>query len=282
MFPSHDRCRRFTQLFSGRFVGTANRRTLLDVSFESATGPAYTGRVFMSNEQIQNAINLAVETFSSSNEYWIHYAKRVYKISNNSNVAMRFGLRYWTAKRDGTESIVDKIQVYDGTTFFPNNATDDAIAVTDDWIVTTYENLDLVGISPIKRHLGYFFKISRRKAITLNPGTTTYITCQFKGPRLYRGNIYNDTAGTGEISMLGGLTKGILLDWAGDVLPSTTGTYASGTNAGDVSWIIRDSYIISKREDNYPTTYHDVLTGGISGTGLTCFGYDNNAAVAAV
>lgn len=275
--------RLYSKLSYGRVAGIANRRTFLDLGYHTGIGPAVEKNLFCDPPFLVAAVTNALPTaYSSAQDYYIHSAHRTIRLSNNSNVAIDLNYRIYKNIRDKSSRItpLEVVNSFDSTDWLLNNGTLDGIVATSTYNLSTYRNFNLLALPFIRRRLSMFFKIYKKHTVHMKPGETVTFKLAHRKPRIWNNDHMTEVAGS--TGSLAGWTKGIIIDWTGDVLPSTAGATVSGTNAGDLAWELSDVVRVSEREDEHSTMYATLDSNGVSGTGLTTFGPDNNAAVAAV
>lgn len=246
----------------------------------------------LTNTQVKSGANSIINWHASERYYWKE--KHLWRISNNSNVTMKFSVYYIKHKGSTDKSIQQTLL---------DNTAWDALGSTEYYSSTgltpstrnTHASKDFSSEPQynaftdryLKTQMQERFSIKKGKSMILNPGQTTSVTYNKRKLRKCDMNTLwheNDLAYTyprGAVE--------VYIRYEGDILPGpddqkspdTADTYA-GINRGDVTIDHRFTVTCMQKLNPYSTKYI-VNTGENESDGpLKVFGFDNNAAAVAI
>lgn len=296
--------RTYSNLHFYRAIGRINSMNFMHLTAFSSAGPIL--RPPTSFTAITEAITYALGLTDRSDPLnWdagdTYYIKQsyVWKLSNNSNVRMRATLYYITIKENTPlqpfTQILDS-DFWDNTEIFPNNATVDAVAADTSTAFSPnmYSplNYNPLNDKTLKQHLSRKFSITKGKTMTFEPGQTKILKYKKRAKRFTYPDLFDDS--NASIDFPRGTVFPVLM-YTGDILAGTktpadlVGPYtvtASGVNKGDWSYQMNSYFTVQTKFSNdirkYISNQNDTGLRESTAGDLTCFGFDNNAAVSAV
>lgn len=285
-----------------REAGTVNRGTFWDPStYYISTVPSALRMPVGSVEWYTYIINVSssgveVPSTDTYKEYWILNERVNYQISNNSNVPQLLKIYYYVARityEDSNDSItpLKVIGQNDSTTWFSNNATEDIYTeqkVANSTLTlsgvkaTTIPSFSFMKNREIRKMVSKYYIIKKVRTWMMQPSETRSISIKNPKPYLfnYRTTI-GDSMDAGTTCNIKGRTKGIILKWQGDILPSIATPASQAMNAGNIGVKVNQYVKWCLKNESNNVYYNNRYTQGFA-TDPQVYGQENNAAVAAV